>query len=110
MNASEVLHVRTLAVLDNRSRSVEKISCNMLRSAVSKSFRSCTHFLKLRICSICSTASKDAADFYDITIVGGGMVGASLACALGEFAARRGEGARDTTHVHLPFLGQIVII
>ena len=56
----------------------------MLRSAVSKSFRSCTHFLKLRICSICSTAGKDAADFYDITIVGGGMVGASLACALGE--------------------------
>lgn len=84
MNAIEVLHVRTLAVLDNRSRSVEKISCNMLRSAVSKSFLSCTHFLKLRICSICSTAGKDAADFYDITIVGGGMVGASLACALGE--------------------------
>ena len=56
----------------------------MLRSAVSKSFRSSTRFLKLRICSICSTAGKDAADFYDITIVGGGMVGASLACALGE--------------------------
>ncbi|XP_073247975.1 ubiquinone biosynthesis monooxygenase COQ6, mitochondrial-like isoform X1 [Porites lutea] len=55
----------------------------MLRSAVSKSFLSCTHFLKLRICSICSTAGKDVADFYDITIVGGGMVGASLACALG---------------------------
>ena len=47
-------------------------------SAVRRSF-GCQPFLKF-----CSSASKDVHDFYDVTIVGGGMVGASLACALGE--------------------------
>ena len=35
------------------------------------------------MCSLCSAAGKNVQDFYDITIVGGGMVGASLACVLG---------------------------
>ena len=36
-------------------------------------FISCKRFLKLRVCSFCSAASKDVHDFYDVTIVGGGI-------------------------------------
>lgn len=53
-------------------------------SAVRKSL-GCKQFMKLRVCRFCSAASKEVHDFYDVTIIGGGMVGSSLACALGEF-------------------------
>lgn len=56
----------------------------MFASAVKKSLGSCKYFVRLRVCSFCSAASKEVQDLYDITIVGGGMVGGSLACALGE--------------------------
>ena len=55
---------------------------SLLRKSVHPSNSRWLSLLKRR--QVCSTASKNTKDFYDITIVGGGMVGGSLACALGK--------------------------
>ncbi|XP_001636145.2 ubiquinone biosynthesis monooxygenase COQ6, mitochondrial [Nematostella vectensis] len=39
--------------------------------------------LQYHVCSYCSSTNPRKENLYDVTIVGGGMVGASLACALG---------------------------
>ena len=56
----------------------------MSAASLRKSISSFRHFFRLRLCSFSSSTNKEVQNFYDITIVGGGMVGASIACALGK--------------------------
>ncbi|XP_068682933.1 ubiquinone biosynthesis monooxygenase COQ6, mitochondrial-like isoform X1 [Montipora foliosa] len=55
----------------------------MSAASLRKSISSFRHFSRLRLFSFSSSTNKEVQNFYDITIVGGGMVGASIACALG---------------------------